>query len=37
MIYEIMTGDAFDFSRSGSASSMDTAMEEFSRNNQLRA
>lgn len=29
MIYEIMTGEAFNFDRSGSASSMDTAMAEF--------
>lgn len=29
MIYEIMTGEDFDFSRSGSASSMDDAMVEF--------
>lgn len=29
MIYEIMTGEAFDFSKSGSASSMDDAMVDF--------
>lgn len=29
MIYEIMTGEAFDFTESASASSMDDAMVDF--------
>jgi hypothetical protein len=29
MIYEIMTGESFDFSLSDSATSMDLAMESF--------
>jgi hypothetical protein len=29
MIYEIMTGDPFDFSKSGSAESMDVGMAEY--------